>query len=334
MQKSSTQINKARALNYKNSAIAITCGSEGGIGLELLAKAWRNCAMRVSAPKFFLVGCHNDIEKLGIPCEKINDPQEVTSIFNRALPIIECENAIESIDGAIELCRKKSATAMVTLPVEKEIFLQNKKISANSVNGHTEYIAKKLDAKSFAMLLVAKNIRALPLTRHVSMRKALDEITIPRILETARLLNNALVKDFGIKKPRLALTALNPHAGEGGMCGDEENRILIPAIKNLRKDGININGPHPADSIFLAKSRKNFDCAITLYHDQALMPIKLLAFNYAVNVTLGLPIVRTSPDHGTARSLVGKGSAHEGSLIASIFLAQTIANLREKNCAT
>ena len=330
--------------------IAITAGSSKAIGTEILCEAWRyysakqvrgsehkNSSSHYANPQFFFIGARKEIKPFNIPCIEIDDLQEVENIFHRALPILRNNDsieAIESIDIAIDCCRKKNASAMVTLPVEKKIFpadLMNK----GGSGGHTEYIAHQLGVKNFAMLMVASSLssslRVMPLTRHIPLAQALAELNEHAIVEATRLLDSWLLKDFAIKQPRLALAGVNPHAGEGGLCGAEEREILIPAIKRLRNDGIDISGPHPADSLFLPHMRKTFDCAINIYHDQALIPIKIIAFNRAVNVTLGLPIVRTSPDHGTARELVGKGIADAGSLIAAIELAHKIARLRKKN---
>ena len=341
--------------------IAITAGSRQAIGTELLCKAWRYYSekqVRGSNPKntssstpsatpsgtfsgihwhyanphFFFIGASKEIKPFNIPFIEIDDLQEVKNIFPRALPILKTSyslEAIESIDIAIDSCRRKNASAMVTLPVEKKIFPADC-INKGGSSGHTEYIAHRLGVKNFAMLMVASSLRVMPLTRHIPLARALAEINEEAIVAAARLLNSELVKDFALKNPRLALAGVNPHAGEGGLCGDEEQEILIPALKRLRNDGIDISGPHPADSLFLPHMRKTFDCAINIYHDQALIPIKIISFNRAVNVTLGLPIVRTSPDHGTARELVGKGIADAGSLIAAIELAHKIARRREK----
>ena len=332
----------------KNTPIAITAGSQKAIGTELLCKAWRHYSARKTknysyksnsaryqTPQFFFVGARREIEHFNIPSIEINDLQEVESIFPRALPILKSNDPIESINIAIDCCREKAASAMVTLPVEKKIFAENNQnrktlISKDVSSGHTEYIAHRLGIKNFAMLLVASSLRALPLTRHIPLARAIAELNEEAIVEATLLLNSSLLEDFAIKKPRLALAGVNPHAGEGGLCGLEEQQILIPAIKRLCSYGIDITGPHPPDSLFLPSVRKNFDCAINIYHDQGLIPLKLLAFNRAVNVTLGLPIVRTSPDHGTARELVGKGIADAGSLIAAIALAQKIAQRRKK----
>ncbi len=333
----------------KIAPIAITAGSRGAIGTELLCKAWRyysagkiggnnhkSSSASYATPQFFFVGARKEIEPFNIPCIEVDDLQEVECTFHRALPILKSDDPIESINIAIERCREKYASAMVTLPIEKKLFAGNecnRKASSNGnlLCGHTEYIAHRLGVKNFAMLLAASSLRVMPLTRHIPLAQALAELSVEGIVVAANLLNRSLVEDFAIKNPRIALAAVNPHAGEGRLCGDEEVEILTPAIKKLRNDGIAVSGPHPADSLFLPSMRKTFDCAINIYHDQGLIPLKLLAFNRAVNVTLGLPLVRTSPDHGTARELVGKGIADAGSLIAAIALAQKIAQRREKH---
>ena len=180
------------------------------------------------------------------------------------------------------------------------------------------------------MLLAWRTLRTLPITRHVALRNAVAMLNETSVVAAARLAHKALKEDFGIRQPRLAVAGLNPHAGEGGLCGLEEKTILEPAIARLCEEGIAATGPHPPDSLFLPRMRKTFDCALTLYHDQGLIPLKLLSNQQAVNITLGLPIVRCSPDHGTARDLVGRGIADAGSLTAALETAWQMAKTRQR----
>ena len=246
--------------------------------------------------------------------------------------------ARDSIDAALKLCTEGKACGIVTLPVEKKVFSDNP-LQQNSTTasknesvlwGHTEYIAASLGVEEYGMLLAWRGLRTLPISRHVALRHAVEMLDEEGIIAAARLAHRALRQDFAIKKPRLAVAGLNPHAGEGGLCGQEEKTILQPAIARLCEEGIVATGPHPPDSLFLPPMRKTFDCALTLYHDQGLIPLKLLSNQRAVNITLGLPVVRCSPDHGTARDLVGRGIADAGSLTSALETAWRMAKQRQK----
>ena len=345
--------------------LLVTAGSRESIGAEVLAKAWRFWTQRYRAknqtkgredksgedksgetiPCFLsLGGSKQDFEMLDVPCRSVSDIEEARALFPLALPLLdEGLTARDSIDRALRLCVEGRASGMVTLPVEKEVFCENsnppsKAVKSQAVKsqdervlwGHTEYIAASLGIEQYGMLLAWRALRTLPISRHVALRDAVAMLDEASVIAAARLTNRALQEDFGLPQPRLALAGLNPHAGEGGLCGDEEKTILQPALARLREEGIFATGPHPPDSLFLPHTRKTFDCALTLYHDQGLIPLKLLSNQRAVNITLGLPIVRCSPDHGTARDLVGRGIADAGSLIAALAMAWRMARTRQR----
>ena len=316
--------------------LVVTAGSRESIGAEILAKAWRLWTQRPQdkggeeKPCFLSLGGYKeDFEACSVPCRKISTIEEASAIFPLAMPLLdEGLAARDSIDAALRLCVEGRACGVVTLPVEKKIFSTNPR---NPVLwGHTEYIAKALGVEQYGMLLAWRGLRTLPITRHVALRQAVAMLDEASVVAAARLAHSALKKDFDIKKPRLAIAGLNPHAGEGGLCGDEEKTILQPAIARLHEEGIVATGPHPSDSLFLPQMRKTFDCALTLYHDQGLIPVKLLSNQQAVNITLGLPIVRCSPDHGTARDLVGRGIADAGSLTEALETAWRMARTRQR----
>ncbi len=337
--------------------LVVTAGSRESIGAEILAKAWKIWAQRhqdkqgtnqdkrgEESPCFLsLGGCKKDFEAFAVPCSNISTIEETSAIFPLALPLLdEGLEARDSIDAALKLCTEGKACGIVTLPVEKKVFADNplqrnsttadkKKLSGDPVLwGHTEYIAASLGIEEYGMLLAWHGLRTLPISRHVALRDAVAMLDEAGIVAAARLAHKALRQDFAIKKPRIAIAGLNPHAGEGGLCGHEEQTILQPAIDRLCEEGIVATGPHPPDSLFLPPMRKTFDCALTLYHDQGLIPLKLLSNQLAVNITLGLPIVRCSPDHGTARDLVGRGVADAGSLVAALETAWQMAKQRQK----
>ena len=330
--------------------LVVTAGSRESIGAEILAMAWKIWAQRhqgkhpnklgEESPCFLsLGGSKKDFEAFAVPCRRISTIEETSATFPLALPLLdEGLEARASIDAALKLCTEGKACGIVTLPVEKKVFsdnplLQNSTTASKNESvlwGHTEYIAASLGVEEYGMLLAWRGLRTLPISRHVALRHAVEILDEEGIVAAARLAHKALRQDFAIKKPRLAVAGLNPHAGEGGLCGHEEKTILQPAIDRLCEEGIVATGPHPSDSLFLPQMRKTFDCALTLYHDQGLIPLKLLSNQRAVNITLGLPIVRCSPDHGTARDLVGRGIADAGSLISALETAWQMAKQRQK----
>ena len=231
---------------------------------------------------------------------------------------------IASIERAVRLAQAGEASAVVTNPISKAVLYA----AGFPHPGHTEFLGALTDCAHPVMMLANDFLRVVPVTVHVSLRAALDGLTAAVIVDTARIAARALRDQFGIASPWLAVAGLNPHAGEGGAMGDEEARIIAPAVAALRDEGIAVTGPHPPDTMFTPAARAGYDAAICMYHDQALIPLKTLDMASGVNVTLGLPIIRTSPDHGTAFDIAGQGRADPASLIAALRLAATLAGRR------
>ena len=279
------------------------------------------------------------------PVERVTEPDQATAAFPKALPVLApgplvqdytCgkpapENAgstIAAIDVAVSLALSRAVRAVVTNPIAKSVL----NAAGFGFPGHTEYLGKLAARQGLAatpvMMLCGGGLRAVPVTIHMPLRDVPASLSPEKIIETARITSRALITDFGIAAPRLAVTGLNPHAGEDGTMGTEERDIIIPAIAQLRAEGIDANGPLPADTAFRPAARAQSDAVIAMYHDQALIPVKTLAFDEGVNVTLGLPFVRTSPDHGTAVDIAGTGEAAPDSLIAALRMAGEIARNR------
>lgn len=325
--------------------LALSLGDPGGVGPEIVAKAWR--ALR-SEPRlaFVLLGDAGLIEAQGAPVRRITNPAEAGAAFADAVPVIDrpCPSAPRSgspdptlagsitgwIEEAVSLTLAGATNGVVTCPIAKAPLYQ----AGFRFPGHTEFIAELTASAPFegargpVMMLTAKDLRACLVTIHVPLNEVSELVTEDRVLVTARVVHEALVRDFRIARPRLALAGLNPHAGEGGAIGLEEREVLIPAVVRLRAEGIAITDPLPADTMFHDEARATYDAAICLYHDQGLIPVKTLDFWGGVNVTLGLPIVRTSPDHGVGYDIAGKGIARPDSLIAAIRLAAEMAARR------
>jgi len=238
---------------------------------------------------------------------------------------VNARAVIASIEHAAALCRSGAASGMVTNPINKAALYD----AGFAYPGHTEFLAALTGAQGRqVMMLASPELRVVPVTVHASLRNSIAMLTAEAIVAAAQTTSAALQRDFGIAKPRLAVAGLNPHAGEQGALGNEEATIIAPAIATLRSAGIDVSGPWPPDTMFTAAARRRYDAAICMYHDQALIPLKTLDMDHGVNVTLGLPIVRTSPDHGTAYDIAGKGIANPASLIAAIRLAAQLAQRR------
>jgi 4-hydroxythreonine-4-phosphate dehydrogenase len=236
------------------------------------------------------------------------------------LGIINKENgraSLEYIDKGLELIKKGDIDCLVTAPVSKEAI----KLAGFDFEGHTEYLAQKTNTKKFIMMLIVDKLRVSVATRHIPLSVVAKTICIQSIFNTIKLSIEALKKYFGITNPRVGVCGLNPHAGEGGLIGSEERRIIIPAIKKARRFNRDIYGPLAADSIFSKALINRFDCIVAMYHDQGLIPVKMVGFDRGVNLTFGLPFIRTSPDHGTAFDIAGKNVASANSLIEAIKLA-------------
>jgi len=333
--------------SHSPAPIALTMGEPAGVGTELTLKAWLARAA-LPCPYFVIANAEQlraTASMLGIetPIREITDPVETTEVFHTALPVIDipipsipifgepsAENAdaiVTSITMAVDMAMNGKAAAVVTNPIHK----RNLYDAGFPHPGHTEFLAALSgEAVEPVMMLACNELRAVPVTTHMSLREALAALTPELIVSQTRITADALKHDFGIFKPRIAIAGLNPHAGESGAMGNEEDEIIRPAMVQLQQLGIQVTGPHPPDAMFSTAKRPTYDAAICMYHDQALIPIKTLDFSGGVNVTLGLPIVRTSPDHGTALDIAGKGSADATSLIAALRLASTIASQRRQ----
>ncbi len=320
-------------------------GEPAGIGGELTVKAW---AQRTAAsPCFFAIDDPDRLRaiaaqlRLRVPVMPIGEPGDAAAAFASALPVLverlavpavagqpDSRNAravIAAIDRAISLAIDGRIGAIVTNPISKKALLD----VGFPDPGHTEYLGRRAGGGAMpVMMLVGGGLRVVPITVHMALRDAIAALTGERIAATARIVAASLRHDFGIERPRLAIAGLNPHAGEQGALGTEERDIIAPAIAVLRAEGLSVAGPLPADTMFHERARSAYDAALCAYHDQALIPIKTIAFDEASNVTLGLPFVRTSPDHGTAFDIAGTGQANPASLIASIGLAAELATRR------
>ncbi|MEN9873960.1 MAG: hypothetical protein RL186_857 [Pseudomonadota bacterium] len=317
-------------------------GDPCGIGPEVTAKAWT--ALRENGPVFAVLG--DKALYSGVPTQMIESPELAADVFKSALPIlagIEVEDAqpgqpdprfapaiLASIRQAVACVTSGQASGLVTAPLAKSIV----QAAGFAHPGHTEYLGALLQDTPYnrprgpIMMLTIDGLRVVPVTIHMALRDVALALTIQAIVDACRVTADALRHDFEIAAPRIAVAALNPHAGEGGAFGDEEARIIAPAITILHAQGHDVTGPWPADSLFHAKARASHDAVICMYHDQALIPLKTLDFWGGVNVTLGLPIIRTSPDHGTGFDIAGKGIALPDSMIAAIQLAAQLGQRR------
>jgi 4-hydroxythreonine-4-phosphate dehydrogenase len=311
-------------------------GDPAGIAPEITAAAWS--ALRHSGPAFVVLA-DPTLFHGRVPVQVVTAPQAAG--FADALPIVpialahpatpgvpngaNAQAIIASIETAVRLAQSGEVTGVVTNPISKAVLMD----AGFAHPGHTEFLAALTGVTGEqVMMLAAPGLRVVPVTIHVSLRRALDMLSTAAIVHTARITHRALIRDFGIAQPRLAIAGLNPHAGEAGHMGDEERTLIEPAISALRTEGINATGPYAPDTMFTATARTTYDVAICHYHDQALIPLKTLDMWGGVNITLGLPIVRTSPDHGTAFGIAGQGVANPESLIAALRLAETMARYR------
>ena len=326
--------------------VALTCGEPAGIAPEITAKAW--LALRgASAATFFLIGDDEYFNSraagagVSIATAKISAPREAREIFAAALPVLHrplaahpkpgvidpatAKGVIAAIDEGVALAMAGEAAALVTNPIQKEALYS----AGFRHQGHTDYLAAlagKAGRRTHeVMMLVARDLRTVPLTVHIPFKDVLAALNAGMIVSQAHVVANDLKKYFGIMRPRIAFTGLNPHAGENGTMGREEQTIITPAINRLRAEGLTVAGPLPADTAFHEEARANYDAILCMYHDQALIPVKTLDFHGGVNVTLGLPFIRTSPDHGTALGIAGTGKANPQSLIAALKLAGEMA---------
>jgi 4-hydroxythreonine-4-phosphate dehydrogenase len=315
--------------------LAIALGDPAGVGPEIVAKSWeRREAERL--PPFFAVGDCQSLRAIwNGPVETISDPGQAGDVFPHALPVVRvaggpgvtpgapdldgARTTLDSLEIAVGLTRGGAAGALVTGPVSKAQLYA----IGFTHPGQTEFVAERCGIASelVAMMLVGPTLRTVPVTVHQPLRDVPDSLTIEKIVAKGRATARGLCRQFGIERPRIAVAGLNPHAGENGALGREDVELIAPAIERLQADGIDATGPYPADTMFHERARARYDAALCMYHDQALVPIKTLHFDEGVNVTLGLPIVRTSPDHGTAFDIAGQDRAHPGAMIAAIRTA-------------
>lgn len=324
------------------SPLAVALGDPAGIGPEIVAKTWVRRDER-ALPEFFAVGDARSIEAVWHgPIARISSPQEAQDHFRTALPVLEVEDAgeitpgkpnmagarcsLDALETAAGLARSGAAGALVTAPVSKA---QLYAIGFNHA-GQTEFIAERcgVSADNAVMMLVGPSLRTVPVTTHVALAEVSALLSVELIVAKIRATERGLQRNFGISAPRLVIAGFNPHAGEQGALGREEIDIILPAVELLRAEGVDIVGPLAADTMFHPRARANYDAAICLYHDQALIPLKTLHFDEGVNMTLGLPIVRTAPDHGTAFEIAGQNRAEPGAMIAAIELAGRCADIR------
>jgi 4-hydroxythreonine-4-phosphate dehydrogenase len=321
-------------------------GEPAGIGGEIALKAWRT--HHADLPPFVLLDDPARLQALAarlgwdVPIAAVAAPTEALARFASALPVLpvalprmvqpgkpdpaNASAVLEAIRRAVELTRAGETAAVVTNPIHKKVLYD----AGFRHPGHTEYLAELTGAPLPVMMLATEILRVVPVTIHLSLRDALAALTTEAIVAAARITAAALCRDFGIARPRLAVAGLNPHAGEEGALGREDIEIVAPAVAALRAEGIDVAGPLPADTMFHAAARARYDAAVCMYHDQALIPLKTLGFEQGVDVTLGLPIVRTSPDHGTAFDIAGTGKAEASSLVAALKLAAEMSARRAK----
>ena len=327
--------------------LALSVGDPSGVGPEIAIAAWQARDSAGVSPFYLLADPLLIVaraRRLGAEVAMVETtPAQAARVFHGALPVVpliarfvdspgrpdpaNAAGTVEAIERAVADCLAGHAAAVVTCPIAKKPLYD----AGFGFPGHTEYLAHLASLHSGVevtpvMLLAGPELRTVPVTIHISLAEVPKALTTELIVTTGRITAADLASRFGIAKPRLAIAGLNPHAGEGGTMGSEDERIIRPAIDILRALGIDAFGPLPADTLFHARARAGYDVAICMYHDQALIPAKALAFDEAVNVTLGLPFIRTSPDHGTAFDIAGKGVARADSLIAALKLASKLAD--------
>ena len=327
--------------------IALTMGDPSGIAPDITLLAWKHMHNQTPETPFFYIGDADHLayraELLGlsVPIQHINNVHECATIFHKALPVLHTdianpkacgqacpENApmiIQSIKTAVQLTTDKQACAIVTNPINKAVLYSQ----GFNHHGHTEFLASLTtgNENDAIMMLTAQDLRVVPLTTHVSLKDAIHAITPNAVTNMIIRLHHECIHQLGITNPRIAVAGLNPHAGEGGSMGYEDMLIITPAIEHAQdiNPDITVSGPLSADTLFHSDARKNYDIALCMYHDQALIPVKTIDFHGGVNVTLGLPITRTSPDHGTAFPIAGTGTANPNSLINAITTASHMA---------
>ncbi len=327
--------------------LALTQGDPAGIGPDVTVTAWAK-RRELGLPPFIFVGDPDVLRSrahlLGVDVNvKVCEPEDAIAAFPDALPVLPLPvgfdvqagqphigaalATIKAIETAVTLTVGKSAAAVVTNPIAKSVLYE----AGFGFPGHTEFLAelsKKATGQTVkpVMMIAGPKLRVVPVTIHIPVKDITHALTEELIIETCRIVASDLRTKFGIDAPRIAVAGLNPHAGEDGAIGIEDRDIIHPATIQLRKEGIDAFGPLPADTMFHDAARKRYDVAVCMYHDQALIPAKALGFDDSVNVTLGLPFIRTSPDHGTAFGIAGQGIANDSSLVAALMMAADISS--------
>ncbi|MGV1013375.1 MAG: 4-hydroxythreonine-4-phosphate dehydrogenase PdxA [Methyloceanibacter sp.] len=338
-------------MSHAEKPLALTLGDPAGIGPDITLLAWA-ARQRDRVPPFVLIGdelvlaARAETLGLSVPIETVSEAKAAARRFADALPVLPLPVSakvaaghsdraampavMQSIEHGVRLVQQGEARAIVTNPVSKAMLYG----AGFAFPGHTEYLADLAGAEGRAphpvMMLAAGPLRVVPVTVHIPLKHVPAVLTTALILTTLEITAKDLGRFFGLARPRLAVSGLNPHAGEDGNLGREEIDIIAPAIEAARAKGLDVTGPHPADTLFHAGARETYDAAICMYHDQALVPFKTLAFADGVNVTLGLPFIRTSPDHGTAFAIAGSGKASPQSLIEALRLADAMSKTEEK----
>ncbi len=326
--------------------VAITMGDAAGVGPEIILKAYSEGLFAGATP--LVVGdagvlrYYSDLLGMQVPIREVSSPDEAVSgslcvlsltrlvpgeDFEPGVTSAACGDAVVSyIKEAVSLCLEGSACAMVTAPISKASMHE----AGHPWPGHTELLAELTGTTNYAMMLVGGGVRVSLVTIHVALREVPLLLSESEVYRVASLTASELVRLFGIERPRVAVCGLNPHAGEGGAFGDEEAMCISPAVERLREEGLEVSGPHPADTVFHWHVKGKYHAVVAMYHDQGLIPVKLLGFDEGVNITLGLPIIRTSPDHGTAFDIAGKGMASPRSLVSAYRLAVSFSRTKEK----
>ena len=337
---------RARATGAPVPPLLVTQGDPAGIGLELTLALW-HARQQVTLPAFVLIASASAVRQragqlgLSVPIVRVVTPEEAVAAFEWGLPVIDhgheadivagqpsvhgAPGTLAAIEMAVSMVRADQGRAIVTNPIAKSVLYD----AGFRHPGHTEFLAAlAADGPERpprpAMMIWSETLAVVPVTIHIPLRDVPLRLTEALIIETGVIVDRDLRQRFGVTSPRLALAGLNPHAGEGGALGHEDGTIIAGAVAALRSQGIDARGPLPADTMFHARARVGYDVALTMYHDQGLIPVKTLAFDDGVNVTLGLPFVRTSPDHGTAFDIAGKGIARPDSLLAALRLADRL----------
>ena len=325
-------------MSAPEAPVAVSIGEPAGIGPEILARAWERLGARLP---FFVIGDPDHLTGHGVEPVPIARPAEAEAACRRGLPVLphpfpapaipgqpapaNAQAVIEVIARGVDLVMRGEAAALTTAPIHKKALMDG---AGFRFPGHTEYLAHLAGVERVVMMLACPDLRVVPTTIHIPLADVPGALSPALLSDTIRITHDSLRRDFGITAPRIAVAGLNPHAGEGGAMGREEIEVIGPVLEALRAEGLALSGPHSADTMFHAGARAGYDAAICMYHDQALIPIKTIDFAGGVNVTLGLPFIRTSPDHGTAFDIAGQGRADPTSLIAALDLARDMARQR------